>query len=213
MQRNARLLRGQALDVAAVLLALSACSNGTQTAAGQTPAAQQTPAALRWTACDDVPNTQCAGLSVPVDPAKPDGAKFTLRIARVPALDPSRKKAVLIFLPGGPGAGIASILGGHPRKEHHVDELRREYDVVTFDPRGIGESSPIRCAPDAVPSPRPPPGRPPTADEFKAIADCERGALQELLRVDRRALPAPLGYGHRGGRRANAARARAESRD
>ncbi len=170
MHKPDRLLRQLGFEVAAVLVVLSACSSGTQTAAGQTAAAHQVPATLHWAACDDVPNTQCAGLGVPVDPAKPEGAKFTLRIARVPALDPSRKKGVLIFLPGGPGAGIASILGDHPRKEHHVDELAREYDAVTFDPRGIGESNPIRCAPDAVPSPRPP-GQPLTADEFKAITD------------------------------------------
>lgn len=171
MHKPGRLLRQLGFEVAAVLVVLSACSSGTQTTASQTAAAQQTPAPPQWAACKDVPNTQCAGLRVPVDPAKPDGAKFTLRIARVPAVDPGRKKGVLIFLPGGPGAGIASILGDYPRKEHHVDEIRREYDVVTFDPRGIGESNPIRCAPDAVPSPKPPPGQPPTADEFRAIAD------------------------------------------
>jgi pimeloyl-ACP methyl ester carboxylesterase len=118
-----------------------------------------------------VPNTQCAGLLVPVDSAKPNGTKFNLRIARVPALESSRKRGVLIFLPGGPGAGIVQIIGSNSRKEHHVDELRREYDVVTFDPRGIGESNPIRCAADAVPSPKPPTGKAPTADEFNAIAD------------------------------------------
>jgi pimeloyl-ACP methyl ester carboxylesterase len=153
-------------------VALPACSTGSQSAAQQTPAAELTaPAELHWAPCPDVPNTQCAGLPVPVDPAQPSGAKFTLRIARVPALDSSRKKGVLIFLPGGPGAGIMQIIGGNSRKEQHVDELRREYDVVTFDPRGIGESNPIRCAPDAVPSPQPPANRAPTVDEFKAIAD------------------------------------------
>jgi pimeloyl-ACP methyl ester carboxylesterase len=151
---------------------LAACSSGSQSAAQQSPAAQQTtPAELHWAACLDVPDTQCAGLAVPVDPAKPDGARFTLRIARVPAFDPSRKKGVLIFLPGGPGAGILQIIGGNSRAEHHVDELRRDYDVVTFDPRGIGESNPIRCAPDSVPSPKPPTGEGLTADEFKAITD------------------------------------------
>jgi pimeloyl-ACP methyl ester carboxylesterase len=151
---------------------LSACSSGSQAAAQQSPAAEQrAPAQLHWAPCPDVPNTQCAGLPVPVDPAKPDGATFTLRIARVPALDPSRKKGVLILLPGGPGAGIVQMIGGNGKKEQHIDELRREYDVVTFDPRGIGESNPIRCAPDAVPSPKAPTGQASTADEFKAIAD------------------------------------------
>jgi pimeloyl-ACP methyl ester carboxylesterase len=34
----------------------------------------------------------------------------------------------------------------------HIEELAQHYDVVTFDPRGIGESSPILCAPDFVPA-------------------------------------------------------------
>ncbi|HEY2474646.1 MAG TPA: alpha/beta fold hydrolase [Candidatus Cybelea sp.] len=108
---------------------------------------------------------------MPIDPAKPDATKFTLRIARVPALDPSRRKGVLIFLPGGPGAGIAGTIGGHLRTDSQVDELRRDYDVVSFDPRGIGESNPIRCSPEALPSPKPPSMQALTADEFKAIAD------------------------------------------
>jgi pimeloyl-ACP methyl ester carboxylesterase len=157
--------------VAALLVGLSACTAATQSAANQSPGPAQTPASLQWAACDDVPSVQCAGLPVPVDPAKPDGAQFTLRVARVPALDAARKKGVLIILPGGPGAGIAQTLGGNGIKEHHADELRREYDVVTFDPRGIGESSPIRCEPDAVPSPKPPSGQALTADKFKAIVD------------------------------------------
>lgn len=152
-------------------VALAACSGAQQSSAEQTPVANATSAPLRWAVCPDVPNTQCATLRVPIDPAQSGGATFGLRVARVAAADPSRKKGVMVFIPGGPGAGIVQTIGGSSRKEQHVDELRREYDIVSFDPRGIGESSPIRCAPDAVPSPKPPTGIVPTADDFKAIAD------------------------------------------
>lgn len=159
--------------------ALTGCSSGSQSAAQRSPTvAPAPPIELHWAPCSDVPNTQCAGLPVPIDPAKPDGMKFALRIARVPAPNSSRRKGVLIFLPGGPGAGIAQIIGGNSRKEQHVDELRRVYDVVTFDPRGIGESHPIRCAPDAVPSPKPPANRAPTAEEFKTIADANSAMFE-----------------------------------
>lgn len=158
--------------VLTLLVALSACSSGSQSATQQSPEARQPASAeLRWSPCRDVPNTQCAALPVPIDPAKPGGATFALRIARVPALDPSRRKGLLIFLPGGPGAGIVQTFGGDNRKGQHVDDLRRDYDVVTFDPRGIGESEPIRCAADAVPSPKPPTGRALTTDEFAAIGN------------------------------------------
>ena len=49
---------------------------------------------------------------MPVDYAKPNGAKFTLRLARAPAVDPAKRKGVLLLLPGGPGPGIAEMMGG-----------------------------------------------------------------------------------------------------
>jgi pimeloyl-ACP methyl ester carboxylesterase len=105
---------------------------------------------LHWSACRDVPDTECAGLEVPVDPARPDGAQFTLRLGRVAATDPARKKGVLLFIPGGPGVGISGVFG-QLRELQHIDDFARQYDVVSFDPRGIGQSSPVRCNPDAVP--------------------------------------------------------------
>jgi pimeloyl-ACP methyl ester carboxylesterase len=169
-------MSGRLLPSMMLAVAIAACSGGSQSAAQQ-GAVRQTPGAgpvaiaqLQWAACDDVKDAQCAGLQVPVDPAKSDGAKFTLRIARVSALDSNRKKGVLVILPGGPGAGIALMLGPE-RKPQHVEDVRRDYDVVTFDPRGIGESNPIRCSPDAVPSPQVPTGQALTSDQFKAVAD------------------------------------------
>src|SRR5215831_4102894 len=121
---------------------------------------------LRWSACRDVPDVECAGLEVPVDPARPDAAQLTLRLGRVLATDPARKKGVLLFIPGGPGVGISGVFGQF-RELQHIDDFARQYDVVSFDPRGIGQSSPIRCDPDAVPPasepiyrrPRPPNSR------------------------------------------------------
>jgi pimeloyl-ACP methyl ester carboxylesterase len=113
---------------------------------------------------------ECSGLDVPVDPARPDGLRFTLRLGRLPVLDPRQRKGVLLFIPGGPGAGIAKIIGGDNGTAQHVDEFRRQWDVVSFDPRGIERSSPIRCSPDLVPPATAPRDHPPTAAEFEAIA-------------------------------------------
>src|SRR5437773_1182589 len=74
------------------------------------------PQALQWVPCPDIPDTECAGIEVPVDPDRPDGPRFTLRIGRMPALDPAQRKGVLLFIPGGPGPGIAKIIGGDSRK-------------------------------------------------------------------------------------------------
>lgn len=136
---------------------------------------------LHWSPCADVPDTECAGLEVPVDPVRQDGAKFTLRLARVPAGDPAHRRGVLMFIPGGPGAGIARTFGGEIRTLHHIDDFRRQYDVVTFDPRGIGESSPIRCAPDAAPPRIVPVDRSPSATEFEALARANAAFFQSCF--------------------------------
>ena len=125
---------------------------------------------LHWSPCPDIPETECAGIEVPVDPARPDGPRFTLRIGRMPVLDPAQRKGLLLFIPGGPGPGIAKTIGGDGRKANHVDEFRREWDAVSFDPRGLEQSNPIRCSPDRLPPEIAPTDRPPTAAEFEAIA-------------------------------------------
>lgn len=48
--------------------------------------AQSSGSSLEWEPCGDVPGTECAGLQVPIDYAKPDGARITLRIGRAPAV-------------------------------------------------------------------------------------------------------------------------------
>jgi pimeloyl-ACP methyl ester carboxylesterase len=159
-----------------VALLLAACANHRPA-----PIPPLAPAPLNWAPCADVPRTQCATLAVPVDPARPDGATLKLRIARVPAVDPSRNKGVLIFIPGGPGVGIKGTFGGENRTGQHVEDFRREYDVVTFDPRGIGQSNPIRCAPAAVPSAAPPAGGTPSAEEFKAIGDVNAALFKSCI--------------------------------
>ena len=131
-----------------------------------TASAQTAKPELTWAPCGDVPDTECAGLLVPIDYAKPDGAKITLRIARAPALDAAKRKGVLLLLPGGPGVGIMEIMAGELRAIQHVSEFQRQYDVVTFDPRGIGKSSPIRCDPAKVPAAEMPMDHKPTQAEF-----------------------------------------------
>jgi pimeloyl-ACP methyl ester carboxylesterase len=140
--------------------------------AARSPAAtaqSASPANLEWSPCPDVPNTECAGLQVPVDPAQPDGAQLSLRIARVPATDPAHKKGVLLFIPGGPGAGIRETIGQY-RTLQHIDDFAQQFDVVSFDPRGVGESSPVLCDPNAVPVASAPVSTPPSPDDFAAVA-------------------------------------------
>src|SRR5262249_57395149 len=79
------------------------------------------------------------------------------------------------------GVGIGEYCGEALRTRRHIDEFRRLGDVVTFDPRGIGETSPIRCAPDAVPPVIAPFDRPPSPAEFEAISQANATFLQSCI--------------------------------
>jgi pimeloyl-ACP methyl ester carboxylesterase len=171
--------------VDAVLFAATLTLAGLQPRAGTAPSggvqASPAPQDLRWAACSDVPDAECAGLDVPVDPARRDGAQFTLRLARLPALGPAQRKGMLLFIPGGPGVGISDFFGEDLRRKRHIDEFRRQWDVVTFDPRGIRQSSPIRCSPDAVPPVIAPFDRPPPPAEYEAMARAIASFIQSCV--------------------------------
>lgn len=98
-----------------------------------------------WEECRD--DMECATLQVPLDYGNPDGATIELALLRSPATDPSRRVGSLVVNPGGPGAsGIdyaaAASLVVNP-------DVRARYDVVGFDPRGVGDSTPLDCVDDA----------------------------------------------------------------
>jgi hypothetical protein len=76
-------LRCSKVGAIALLLAAPAALN---TALSGAALGQTATPALTWSPCGDMPDTECAGLEVPVDYAKPDGAMITLRLGRAPAL-------------------------------------------------------------------------------------------------------------------------------
>jgi pimeloyl-ACP methyl ester carboxylesterase len=98
------------------------------------------PASLAWHACGEA--FECADLGVPLSYRSPDGGTIDLAVIRRRAEGPQRIGS-LVLNPGGPGASALSYLRAIadllPR---HV---RERFDLVSFDPRGIGESSPVVC--------------------------------------------------------------------
>lgn len=129
---------------------------------------QAAKADITWSPCQDLKHTQCTFITVPVDYARADGATIHLRLGRVPSVNPTHKRGVLLLIPGGPGVGLDDTFGAG-REGMHVEELSRLYDVVSFDPRGVGESSPIRCSPSLVPQPIAPFDRAPSQSEWALV--------------------------------------------
>lgn len=126
---------------------------------GRAPGTSKAPAATAPATEDELPATpiawepcgsiQCGTLSVPLDWQHPqeDGAgeRIDLAVARRPAADPTRRIGTLFFNPGGPGASGINYL----RAAGLDRTLDARFDIVTWDPRGIGSSRAIRCDEDA----------------------------------------------------------------
>src|SRR5687768_1181080 len=99
------------------------------------------PAAVAWAPCYG--SFECATLEVPLDYANPGGGTVSLALARLEATDPERRIGALLMNPGGPGgSAIDLLLGRGPRFNA---EMRARFDLVAFDPRGVGQSTPIAC--------------------------------------------------------------------
>ncbi|MEE1739316.1 alpha/beta hydrolase [Streptomyces sp. BE147] len=125
--------------------------------------AAPTPAAsprqrLDWAPCPEryeelnAAGGQCAEVAVPLDHRDPGGRTIRIAISRVKAADPSRRRGILLSNPGGPGGtGLDNTLRLRPA----LGDVADRYDLIGFDPRFLGDSTPIGCAPAA---PAVPPG-------------------------------------------------------
>jgi pimeloyl-ACP methyl ester carboxylesterase len=149
--------RGPVAAMTVGVLALSGCSLLSGDEAAPTtanPAARTAPAGsealaryygqdLPWKKCA---RGECAGLTVPLDYAEPDGDQLTIQVFRVRASKPKDRIGSLVINPGGPGASgvdyarAARTMIGKP--------VRQRFDVVGFDPRGVQRSAPVDCLPD-----------------------------------------------------------------
>jgi len=101
-----------------------------------------------WAPCPQARTVQCGNLRVPVDWARPHGAQTTVAVARRPADDASRRVGVLFYNPGGPGDGGTSYV--QFAEQVFSPTLRRRFDLVGMDPRGVGGSVRPRCSVPAL---------------------------------------------------------------
>ncbi|HKT03882.1 MAG TPA: alpha/beta fold hydrolase [Rugosimonospora sp.] len=107
-------------------------------------------AGLTWADCPPAPSgltrdprERCASLPVPLDYRHPDGRKINVEVSRIPTAKPGLRRGILLFNPGGPGgSGIDFPDGLLPLMPAAVTD---RYDLIGFDPRGIGYSTPVTC--------------------------------------------------------------------
>ncbi|UFS57811.1 alpha/beta hydrolase [Subtercola endophyticus] len=159
--RSAR-RRGRALALAAAAvsaaLVLSGCSTWFSSASGatdgqsagaSTPTGEKVDAALQpfydqsldWSSCNG--SFECATATVPLDWSNPSGDTISLALIKKPA-GGGTKLGTLFVNPGGPGVSAVDFLKNSA--DFAVDPvLQKQYDVVAFDPRGVGASSAVSC--------------------------------------------------------------------
>lgn len=110
------------------------------------PAAPPAVVPLAWGPCEaDTPPAQagfqCATTRVPLDHRNPGGRTITLAVQRRPATGP--RLGSLFLNPGGPGGpGSTQITAWIPLLPAGLQE---RFDIVTWDPRGVGESTAVQC--------------------------------------------------------------------
>ena len=97
---------------------------------------------IDWEDCSDGTPFKCGTTTVPLDYEHPDGRTITIALKKLPASDGNAEHGSLFTNPGGPGAsGIETVRDPAAMPE----ELRGAYDIIGFDPRGVGQSTPITC--------------------------------------------------------------------
>jgi pimeloyl-ACP methyl ester carboxylesterase len=100
---------------------------------------------IDWQPCETNTDHDCGSLTVPVDYAEPQGETVELSLLRVPAR--GSRVGSLVVNPGGPGArGTTYAAAG---QQVFREPLLDGFDIVGFDPRGVGRSAPVDCLSDA----------------------------------------------------------------
>ena len=95
-----------------------------------------------WSKCKADPQgeSQCGELAVPFDYQDPSLGSFTLFLTRKPAADQANKVGSMLVNPGGPGFGGSSVAAD--AEYYFSDELLDRFDIIGWDPRGTGKSTP-----------------------------------------------------------------------
>ena len=103
------------------------------------------PPVLKWTDCEVGERTECTRVEVPLDWSDPSGPKVELALARQRAT--GSRVGALLSNPGGPGGSGLELLS----YDSFSSTVNRHFDVVSWDPRGVGGSTPATCGDGVAP--------------------------------------------------------------
>ncbi|MGY1782936.1 alpha/beta hydrolase [Geodermatophilus sp. SYSU D01036] len=199
-----RLRRGILAASTGLLLAVTGCSSfsdsGSDSADASSSGASSTPAEpeaapITWTDCDaqiteliaGTPGSErdlafeCGRTEVPIDHDDPEGATLPLFLVRAKLAGQADRIGSLLVNPGGPGGSGAdaalSLALSLP------EDVLRRFDLVGFDPRGVGLSTPVECIPtelkDRIVAAEPRPTTQQQMDEVLALTDEAADACAE----------------------------------
>ncbi len=105
---------------------------------------------VSWGDCPEPPaglvvdaRQQCGRVSVPLDYRKPGGRTISIAISRIPATEPAQRRGVLLLNPGGPGGEGLDLPSTFAQSASKP--VLAAYDLIGFDPRGVGHSTPVTC--------------------------------------------------------------------
>lgn len=145
------LLRALALSLLLTLIGMVAFAATARAATpALSPATPDVPV-LDWRPCVGQADFQCATARVPLDYRAPHGATIELAVIRHRATDSAHRIGTLFFNPGGPGAGGVAVLPAAfafpitPAPFLFPIPLRTYFDIISWDPRGVGYSTAVQC--------------------------------------------------------------------
>ncbi|GAB3203007.1 alpha/beta hydrolase [Geodermatophilus arenarius] len=198
-----RLRRGLLAASTGLLVAVAGCSSfsdpdassaDSSSAASSTPAEPEA-APITWTDCDaqitelvaGTPGSErdlafeCGRTEVPIDHDEPEGATLPLFLVRATLAGQTDRIGSLLVNPGGPGVSGADL--GLSLALSLPEDVLRRFDVVGFDPRGVGLSTPVECIPaelkDRMTAAEPRPTDQQQMDDVLALKDEAANACAE----------------------------------
>ena len=182
--------------VVTALFVLASCGSSntpnsdSSNSAPTSSAAPFVPESFAWKACDDSASTtsvQCSTLKVPYDYNDPSAGTFSLYVKKRPATNPSLRIGSMMVNPGGPGFGGSSL--ADDADYYFSTDLTDHFDIIAWDPRGTGASSPsVDCVDDydqyfGLDSP------PDTPEEKQALIDASQAFNDECMANSGEILP------------------------